>query len=151
MRRITSKLMRPIITLQCTCIYLIKRVIWQLRAHYSILDKVLCGRFSVIWYFVSGCFFFRVCWTVAKGFIEALSVYIYVTQDSNQRVNTSRGEKGGGQCFFQIEPNWPLPYSTVPVPRLRDARPAGWVTSFSICVSTKLRAQNRTAKGSILK
>ena len=45
------------------------------------------------------------------------------------RVSTAREEKGWGQCFFrQIEPIWPLPYSTVPVPRLRDARPMGWVT-----------------------
>ena len=39
---------------------------------------------------------------------------------------------------------------TVPVPQLRDAKPACWVTSFSICASTLLRAQNRAAKGSIL-
>ena len=57
----------------------------------------------------------------------------------------------GGWCFFtQIEPNWPLPYSTVPVQWLRDARPAGWVTYCSICASTMLRAQNRAGKGSIL-
>ena len=31
------------------------------------------------------------------------------------------------------------------------ARPAGWVNCFSICASAMLSAQNRTAKGSILK
>ena len=41
--------------------------------------------------------------------------------------------------------------STVPVPRLRDASPAGWVKCFSICACTMPRDQNRTAKGSILK
>ena len=57
----------------------------------------------------------------------------------------------GGRLFFsQIEPNWPLPYSTVPVPLFRDARPAGWVNCFSICASTMQRAQNRAAKDSIL-
>ena len=64
---------------------------------------------------------------------------------------TSREEMWGGWCFFnQIEPNWPLPYSTVPVPLLRDARPAGWVNYCSICASTMPRAQNRAEKGSIL-
>ena len=45
------------------------------------------------------------------------------------RISTARKEKGWGRHFFhQIEPIWPLPpYSTVPVPRLREARPAGWV------------------------
>ena len=44
------------------------------------------------------------------------------------------GKRKGGRLFFsQIEPNWPLPYSTVPVPLLRDVRPAGWVNSFSMC------------------
>ena len=33
---------------------------------------------------------------------------------------------------------------------LRDARPAGWVAYCRICTSTMLRAQNRSAKGSIL-
>ena len=66
--------------------------------------------------------------------------------------NTVWWVKGGGWRFFsQIEPNWPLLYSTVPVPRLRDARPAGWVTCCSICASTMPRAQNWTAKGSTLK
>ena len=40
------------------------------------------------------------------------------------RESTARREKGRGRHFFhQIEPNWPLPFSTVPVQRLRDARP----------------------------
>ena len=65
--------------------------------------------------------------------------------------NTARWEKGGGRHFFhQVEPNWPLPYSTVQVPQLRDARQAGWVTFCSICASTMPRALNRTAKGSTL-
>ena len=61
-------------------------------------------------------------------------------------------KRGGGWCFFtQIEPNWPLPYSTVPVQWLRDARPTGWVTYCSICMrETMPRAQNRAGKGSIL-
>ena len=65
--------------------------------------------------------------------------------------NTARWEKGGGRHFFhQVEPNWPLPHSTVQVPQLRDARQAGWVTFCSICASTMPRVQNRTAKGSTL-
>ena len=36
----------------------------------------------------------------------------------------------------------------MPVPQLRDARLAGWVNCFSICVSTM--PQNSAAKGSIL-
>ena len=43
--------------------------------------------------------------------------------------------------FSLIEPNWPLPYITVPVPLLRDARPAGWVSCFSLCASTMPRAK----------
>ena len=35
----------------------------------------------------------------------------------------------------------------MPVPRLRDARPAGWVNCFNICASKMPRAKNRTAKG----
>ena len=51
--------------------------------------------------------------------------------------NTARWEKGGGRrVFSQIEPSFPLPYSTVPVPLLRDARPTGWVNCFSICANT---------------
>ena len=61
------------------------------------------------------------------------------------------GKRGGGGSFFtQIEPNWPLLYGTVPVPWLRDARPADWVTYCSICASTMPRAKNRAEKGSIL-
>ena len=64
---------------------------------------------------------------------------------------TSREEMGGRWGFFtQIEPNWTLPYSTVPEPLLRDARPAGWVTYYSICASTMPRAQNSAGIGSIL-
>ena len=77
----------------------------------------------------------------------------YRTLHLFQRVCTSREELGGGWGFFtQIEPKWPLPYSTgtVPVPLLRDARPADWVTYCSICARTMLRAQNRAGKGSIL-
>ena len=66
-------------------------------------------------------------------------------------ISTARKEKAGsGLVFSLIEPNWPLPCSTVPVPRLRDARLAGWVTYCSICASTMPRAQNRAGKGSIL-
>ena len=41
-------------------------------------------------------------------------------------------------------------YSTVPVPWLRDARLAGWVTYYSICASTMPRAQNSAGIGSSL-
>ena len=58
---------------------------------------------------------------------------------------------GSRLVFSQIEPNLPLPYSTVPVPLLRDAWPAGWVTYCSLCASTMRRAQNRAGKGSFLK
>ena len=61
------------------------------------------------------------------------------------------GKGRGLNIFSQIEPNWPLPYSTMPLPWLRDARPKGWVNCFSICASTMPRAQNWTAKCSILK
>ena len=54
--------------------------------------------------------------------------------------------EGGRRVFYQVEPNWPLAYSTMPVLGLRDARPAG----CSICESTMPRAQNRVAKGSTL-
>ena len=62
------------------------------------------------------------------------------------------GKRGGGGHFFtQVEPNWPLPYSTVhAVQWLRDARPAGWVTFCSKCASTMPRAKDRAEKGSIL-
>ena len=77
--------------------------------------------------------------------------FVFLILCQNHRIITARKEKGWRRHFFhQIEPNWPLPYSTVPVPRLREARPAGWVTYCSICASTMLRAQNRTGKGSIL-
>ena len=59
-------------------------------------------------------------------FIQPLFLY------TPWRVGTAREEKGWEKCFFrQIEPNGPLPYSNVPAPRLRDARPAGWVTYYS--------------------
>ena len=41
------------------------------------------------------------------------------------------GKWGGRRVFCQAEPNFPLPYSTVPVPQLSDARPAGWVICYS--------------------
>ena len=79
------------------------------------------------------------------------STYMIITVSNTHRISAARKEKGWGLHFFhQIEPNWPLPYSTVPVPRLRKARPAGWVTYCSICASTMSRAQNRAGKGSIL-
>ena len=67
------------------------------------------------------------------------------------RIITARKEKAWRRHFFhQIDPNWPLPHSTVPVPQMRDARPASWVTYCSICTSTMPWAQNRTGKDSIL-
>ena len=44
------------------------------------------------------------------------------------------------RCVFsQIEPNWPLPYSTVPVPLLRDAigRQAGSPVSIFVQVQCR--------------
>ena len=44
----------------------------------------------------------------------------------------------------RLQPNWTkLPYSNMPVPGLRDARPACWVTFYSICTNRMPRAQNR--------
>ena len=61
-----------------------------------------------------------------------------------------KGKRGGGGRFFtQIEPNWPLPYSTVSVPWLRDARAAGWVTYCSMR-EYNAESQKRADKGSIL-
>ena len=60
------------------------------------------------------------------------------------------GKRGEGGCFFtQIEPNWPLPYSTVPVPWLRDARLAGWVTSCEY--NAESQKQDRKRFNSIVK
>ena len=68
----------------------------------------------------------------------------------HHRVSTAREEKGWGRCFFcQIAPNWPLPYSTVPVPWLRDARLCRLLL-YSICANTMPRVQNRAGKGSSL-
>ena len=76
---------------------------------------------------------------------------LYTAHSVQHRISTTRMEMAGSRLVFSlIEPNWPLPYSTVPVLGLRDARPAGWVTFFSICASTMPRAQNRAAKGSII-
>ena len=55
-------------------------------------------------------------------------------------VSTHRGVKGVGNHFFsQIEPNWPLPYSTVPVPLLRDTRPAGHGSTVSVYARVQCR------------
>ena len=97
-----------------------------------------------------------------KGYVEqvktdciALGVIIEHTVSvcTSHRVSTAREEKRvGGQRFFcQIEPNWPLPHSTVPVPQLREAMPAGWVTYCSICASTMPRAQGRKRFNCIVK
>ena len=76
-----------------------------------------------------------------QGEINYLGVSAY------RRASTAREEKGWGQRFFrQIEPNWPLPYSTMPIPRFRNARPTGWVTYCSICTSTMPRAQKKNRK-----
>ena len=68
--------------------------------------------------------------------------------------NIQRGKGGDGDAS-SLKLNLTDPcrtaYSTVPVPLSRDAMPAGWVNCFCICTSTTLRAQNRAAKGSILK
>ena len=77
------------------------------------------------------------------GIYCILYYFIYASNlPSTHRINTARKEKGWGRHFFhQIEPNWPLP-----VPRLREARPAGWVSHCSICASIMPRAQNRAGK-----
>ena len=67
-----------------------------------------------------------------------------------------KGKGRGGRHFFhQIEPNWPLPYSysTVPVPQLRDARSAGWVTYIAVYVRVQCRdpKQGRKWINSIVK
>ena len=77
-----------------------------------------------------------------------------VTQKWNHRISTSRKEKVGERPFFhQDDPNWPLPYSTVPVPRLRDGRLAGWVTYCSIICeyTTESLKQGRKRFNSIAK
>ena len=79
---------------------------------------------------------------------------ITATDSWDHRVRTSRMEKGGRVTILLLNwtySNWPLPYSTVPVPLFRDARPAGWLNCFIICASTMPRSQNRAAKGSTLK
>ena len=87
-------------------------------------------------------------------FISLTQLLIYISfplDICTHRISTTRMEMAGSRLVFsKIEPNWPLPYSTVPVPHLRDARLAGWVTYCSISASTLPRAQNRTGKGSIL-
>ena len=50
-------------------------------------------------------------------FLARMTVYVL------HRIITARKEKGWRWHFFhQIEPNWPLPYSTVSVSWLRDQR-----------------------------
>ena len=62
----------------------------------------------------------------------------------HNRISTARKEKGWGWLFFpQIELNWPLPYSTLPVSQLRDARPVGWVT---LCSTVFARVQYQEPK-----
>ena len=65
-----------------------------------------------------------------------------LSDTARHRISTARKEKGWGpHLFHQIEPNWPLPYSTVPVPRLREARPAGLVTYWGICIMHEYNAE----------
>ena len=86
---------------------------------------------------------------VQQGTTAELCTQLYVL--GPYRINTASKEKGWGRHFFhQIEPNWPLPYNTVPVPRLGDTRLAGWVTFCSIFTSIMPRAQNRAGRGSII-
>ena len=55
------------------------------------------------------------------------------------RESTTRELKGRGRHFFtQIDPNWPLPYSAVPVPLLGDTRPAGWAP-FAVYAQVQCR------------
>ena len=98
-------------------------------------------------------------WTLNKAKKEINTLYMHcytqiirlASDDKSHRISTARKVKAGSRLVFSlIEPKWPLPYCTVPVPLLRDARPAGGVTFCSICVSTMPRDQNRAAKGSIV-
>ena len=90
-----------------------------------------------------------------SGTTFSIKAFIFVKRTHeviDKWYTVARLEKAGSRLVFsQIDPNWPLPYITVPVPLLRDARPAGWVNCFSIRESTMPSAQNRAGKGSILK
>ena len=44
-------------------------------------------------------------------------------------------------CCYLTQPN--IQYCTVLVPRLRDARLAGWVTCYSLCASTQYNAESQ--------
>ena len=67
------------------------------------------------------------------------------------RISTARKVKGWGRHFFhQIEPNWPLPYSTMPVPQLRDAKAGGLGHLLQYFREYNAKTQNRAGKGSIL-
>ena len=52
------------------------------------------------------------------------------------------GQKTSDSLGKQMSKFPALPYSTVPVPGLRDARPAGWVTYCSICALRKYNAES---------
>ena len=85
--------------------------------------------------------YFRKC----KMYFEPLE------QGLDHRISTARMVKGGGRHFFhQIKPIWPLPFCTMPVPRLRDARPAGWVTWLQYMREYNVETQNRAGIGSII-
>ena len=86
-----------------------------------------------------------------QGHIRVYLLYFSIGTYTH-RIITARKEKGRRRhLFHQIEPNWPLPYSTVPVPRLREARLSGWVPLLQYMrkYGTMPIAQNRTGNGSI--
>ena len=70
---------------------------------------------------------------------------LIIEQDRNRQVADSSSVK-----LNLTDPCRTVPYQCC-VAVLKDARPAGWVSCFSICASTMPRAQNMTEKGSILK
>ena len=126
-----------------------ERAAIRLRRSYTVHNLGIfkkTGIFFKIWSLISD------QWSCMQaGFWKTLkNTAVAVRQGCMHRISTARKETGWGRHFFyQIEPNWPM-LSTVPVTRLWEARPAGWVNNCSICASTMPRAPNRAGKGSII-
>ena len=67
--------------------------------------------------------------------------------NAHHRISTARKIKGGGRHFFhRIEPNWPMPYSTVPVPR----QAVSPIAVHTYMHEYNAETQNVAGKGSIL-
>ena len=65
----------------------------------------------------------------------------------NKISNAARWEKEWGQLVYsRIESNFPLPYSTMPVPQFKDARPTGWVTFYSTVYARVQRREPKTGQ-----